>query len=364
MRPRPLLTAALPYSLFFISGLSALIYQTAWQRTLGLFSGSDAVAASLVVGAFLFGLGLGSVGAASFADRLSHRGAIRAFAACELGIAAFALASRFLFYDLVFGRCIALSRSPALILVVVFLALLPPTALMGMSLPLLARAIVARMEMAPSSIGWLYGVNTLGAAVGTLLGGFYVIGTFGYEVAVYLGAILNLSIGASALVAASSFSDAIPEGRDVGGHQPQGMTSRVWLWSLLVFGSGFLIVSLEIVWLRVLGLLMQSDAYAFSVVLFVFLAGDALGIVYGALTIGRVADPKRFFLLAQGALATYALLSLALVGLGHTWFDLPRFFVEAPPYGTEASASEIVTRFLRHFGLAVAVVARRPSWPA
>src|SRR5260370_675320 len=61
------------YFVFFLSGLSALVHQTAWQRILGLFGGSDAIAATLVVGAFLFGLGIGSLWAASFADRLSGR---------------------------------------------------------------------------------------------------------------------------------------------------------------------------------------------------------------------------------------------------------------------------------------------------
>ena len=74
--------------LFFLSGVSALIYQAAWQRVLGLFAGSDTVAASLVVGAFLLGLGLGSLAAALVADRLSPRQALVGFAACELVIAA------------------------------------------------------------------------------------------------------------------------------------------------------------------------------------------------------------------------------------------------------------------------------------
>ena len=77
---RPLL-----YGLFFISGFSALVYQTAWQRLLGLFSGSDTVAATIVVGAFLLGLGLGSLWGAALADRLSRRGAIGTFAGARSG---------------------------------------------------------------------------------------------------------------------------------------------------------------------------------------------------------------------------------------------------------------------------------------
>jgi predicted membrane-bound spermidine synthase len=77
-RLRPMLI--LLFGLFFLSGFSALAYQTAWQRMLGAFAGSDSVATTIIVGAFLFGLGIGSLIGASFADRLSLRGALRAFA--------------------------------------------------------------------------------------------------------------------------------------------------------------------------------------------------------------------------------------------------------------------------------------------
>jgi spermidine synthase len=348
---------ALLYFVFFLSGLSALVYQTAWQRMLGLFGGSDAIAATLVVGAFLFGLGIGSLWAASFVDRLSSRRAIQLFALCELGIATFALTSRLLFYNVLFGELIALARSTVLVLTVVFLALLPPTVLMGMSLPLVSRAIVVRIEAASSQIGWLYGVNTLGAAVGAFLAGFYVIGTLGYEVAVYLGALLNLLVGAGALlVAAGLRGEAARPPERVVALALRRIPSQVWFWSLLVFVSGFLIISLEIVWFRVLGLLMQTNAYAFSLVLAVFLAGDALGIVFGTVVVRGVAEPRRLFQWLQGAVALYALVSLGLLCLAHGWLDLPRWFVDASPYGSYRSGSRTVIRLLVNCGLTVFAV--------
>lgn len=86
----------------------------------------------------------------------------------------------------------------------------------------------------------------------------------------------------------------------------------VWRWSLLVFISGFLIVALQIVWYRLIGMLLQSNGYSFSLVLSVFLLGDAAGLLVGARTIDRIADPRRFFFLMQG-IAT----ALALAG---AWF--------------------------------------------
>src|SRR5262249_6900166 len=91
------------FGLFFLSGFSALVYQTAWHRMLGLFGGADSVSAAIVVGAFLLGLGVGSLVAGLYVDRLGRRAALLLFAACELGIAAFAAASPWLFHDVVYG---------------------------------------------------------------------------------------------------------------------------------------------------------------------------------------------------------------------------------------------------------------------
>src|SRR5260370_34575927 len=101
-RLRPMLI--LLFGLFFLSVFSALAYQTAWQRMLGAFAGSDSVATTMIVGAFLFGLGIGSLIGAFLADRLSLRSALRAFALCEIGVGVFACLSRTVFYDLFLGQ--------------------------------------------------------------------------------------------------------------------------------------------------------------------------------------------------------------------------------------------------------------------
>lgn len=344
-------------ALYFLSGFSALVYQTAWQRMLGLFGGSDAIAASLVVGSFLLGLGAGSFVGASFVDRLSARGALRAFALCEFGIAAFALASRFVFYDLLFVRWVALAQSSELVLLLAFLALLPPTLLMGMSMPLLSKAIVTRIERASALIGWLYGLNTLGAAVGTLTAGFVVIGTFGYEAAVYFAALVNVVIGVVALMTRPR---SVPEASASQPGVPRpglfNAAPQVWRWSALAMSSGFIIVALEIIWFRVLGLMMRSDAYAFSVVLSVFLAFDGLGIAFGALIIRRMSAPRRWFCLLQGGIALYALLSIIVLSYLNSSHELHRSFVNAPLLGADASTAAIVSQFSLYFLLTVIVV--------
>ena len=271
-----------------------------------------------MVGAFLLGLGLGSLWGAALADRLSRRGAIAAFALCEIGIAVFAALSPTLFYDLLFGELIAFARRVDLVASLTFLALLPPTLLMGLSLPLLARAIAGPLETVATDIGLLYGINTLGAAVGAFLAGWLLIGSIGYAATIYVGAALNLLVALRIMLARRSMS---PETAGIAsGAKPSPLWQahrQVWLWSGLALLSGFLVIALEIVWFRLLGVLMQSNAYAFSLVLAVFLFGDALGIVAGSFLAPRVRDLRRFFLSLQGGMTALALLAVLALYLAH-----------------------------------------------
>lgn len=328
---------------FFVSGVCALAYQTAWQRMLGLFGGSDTVSATIVVGAFLFGLGLGSLAGGALADRLSRPRAVVAFGLCELGIALCAALSPLVFYDLVFGRLVGLAGSQGAVLPIVFAALLPPTLLMGLSLPLLARAVVRDIEGAAERIGWLYALNTFGAGIGALAAGTLVIGTIGYEATVYLGALCNAAVGLAALAIAGAMRDAGPARRAAGpAAQPAGDDrgrARLLGWCALVFASGFLIISLEIVWFRVLATLIETIAYAFPIILGTFLLADAAGILVGARQVRRVRDPLRLFLWLQGAVALYALAAMALLWALHGLDEVPRLFVDRSLGGSGASTS-------------------------
>jgi len=315
--------------LFFVSGFSALVYQTAWQRVLGLFGGSDSISAAIVVGAFLLGLGLGSLLASTFADRLTDRGAVFAFGLCETGVAAFAIASKVIFYDFLFTQMAAIADSRALTFLVAFLALLIPTLLMGLSLPLLAKGIVRNIETASERISWLYGVNTLGAAAGAFAAGCFIIGAVGYEVTVKLAAALNLSVGAGALLLAIGFRAGGRKSslRPVATPQAAEAGARVWQWCLFVFVSGFIIISLEIVWFRVIGTMLQTTAYSFALVLGWILIGDAVGIFVGAIAIKYIANPRHFFFLLQGAVTLYAIVALWLIAVGHRWPAVSGVFI-------------------------------------
>lgn len=333
------------FGLFFLSGAAALIYQTAWHRLLGLFAGADTIAAALVVGAFLLGLGIGSLVAGLYADRLSRRAALIAFAICEVGIAVFAVLSPWLYYDVIYKGLLPLAESRGVIFAVVFAGLLWPTFLMGCSLPFLSKAIVSQIAGSAQLIGWLYGLNTLGAGVGAFIGGWYLIGTVGFDKAVYVGAFLNLVVAVGGVMVA--------RGLDLGAGEPSRKTAAtgtadgvVLRWSLLVFISGFLIVALQIVWYRLIGVLLQSNGYSFSLVLTVFLLGDAAGLLVGARVIDRIADPRRFFFLMQGIATALALAGAWFVYLGIGAGLLPATFVDHDIMGPNTANPALIALLL------------------
>ncbi|MDP1752394.1 MAG: fused MFS/spermidine synthase [Reyranella sp.] len=334
------------FGLFFLSGAAALIYQTAWHRLLGLFAGADTIAAALVVGAFLLGLGIGSLAAGLFADRLSRRASLIAFALCEVGIAVFAVLSPWLYYDVIYLKFLPLAASRGVIFAVVFAGLLWPTFLMGCSLPFLSKAVVSQIAGSAKLIGWLYGLNTLGAGVGAFVGGWYLIGTFGFDKAIYGGAALNLVVAAGGLLLARGLdmAEAAPGPKPAA--LPDPVDGVVWRWSLLVFISGFLIVALQIVWYRLIGVLLQSNGYSFSLVLAVFLLGDAAGLLVGARTIDRIADPRRFFFLMQGTATTLALCGVWFVYLGIGAGLLPATFVDRDIMGPNTANPTLIALML------------------
>jgi predicted membrane-bound spermidine synthase len=160
---------AVPVVVFFASGFAALLYQVIWQRMLATFLGADVYSATVIVAAFMAGLGTGHLAGGHLADRLSGRASLAAFGAAELSIALFAVVSTSFYYGVLYEHLAGLDLHPAATAAVLFVSLLWPTFFMGASLPLLARALTTRIERAARIVGTLYAVNTLGAAAGAAI---------------------------------------------------------------------------------------------------------------------------------------------------------------------------------------------------
>jgi predicted membrane-bound spermidine synthase len=297
---------------FFFSGFAALLCQIVWQRMLGIFAGSDTVSAALVVGAFLAGLGLGSIIGAKIADRLSPYRAMIGFALAEAGVAGFALVSKLFLYDFLAMDLAGVVDNPVAIFALCFAGLVLPTTLMGASLPLLARAVTTSLDTVAERIGTLYGLNTLGAGLGALLGGWLLVGNLGFVGALMLAAGLDVVAALLALSLLPTLSRVKPA--PVAANAPVAESfGSLRLWCVLVFLSGYVIVAMEIVWVRLLGQVGQFHAYLFPTVLGIFLLADGLGMALAARMVRGMKDPRPAFFITQAA--GFVLCAVLIAGL-------------------------------------------------
>ncbi len=267
---RPLATIE---ALFFLSGLASLVYQVAWQRLLAIHLGSGAVSITLIVSVFMLGLGLGSLAGARLADRSANP--LRLYGFVQLALGAAGVASfRVLFAA---GSAAAVLPQPVTF-ALAFAVLLVPTLLMGTSLPLLAAAAAHATPDFLYSVSRLYAVNTLGAAAGALLTGYVFVSLLGLNGSIYLAAFIDLALAAAILRLARAW-----DGRQASvpsrGEAPLEEPALGRLAFVLVFATGFVAIGYEIVWYRLIGVLVKDSPYAFSSVLAVYLLGIAVGSV-------------------------------------------------------------------------------------
>lgn len=178
---------AVLFPVFVLSGVSALIYQMVWQRSLLTIYGSNVESVAMVVTAFLTGLGIGSL-AGGWISRTSRWPLVLLFALIELGIGGYGLISLRLFHW--FGSLTA-NLDAWLVGVMAFVLIFVPTLLMGSTLPLLVAHQVRTIKHVGNAVSTLYFVNTLGGALGAFLAVYVVLGTLGMRGAVNLAATLN-----------------------------------------------------------------------------------------------------------------------------------------------------------------------------
>ncbi|HUE89664.1 MAG TPA: fused MFS/spermidine synthase, partial [Vicinamibacterales bacterium] len=302
-----------------------------------IFSGADVYSVTIIVAAFMGGLGVGSLVGGRLADRLGARASLWAFAGVEFLIGLFGLISKRLYYDALYMRFPDLAATPGIAAVVLFASLLVPTFLMGLSLPLIARGLVGTLAATGRVVGSLYGWNTLGAATGALAGTWVLLPRIGVERAIWTAAALNLCCAVLALLLARKKihegSEAIPGAAQ---QNPPPVSQlfpfRVWV---VVFGlTGFIALGLEIAWFRLLGVMLKSGAFTFGTLLAVYLSGLGLGAAIGARRVARSHQPGLTFLALQYALTLYVAFSMvalmALIASGHP-IKLVRYFGEYEP---------------------------------
>lgn len=305
---------------FFLSGFAALLYQTAWTRQFAFVFGTSELAVALVLAGYMGGLSLGAWVAGRFAA--SIRRPVWVYALLELGIALCAL-----------GLPLALAGLRALTAwlfaggetqrgaddlgvalfggVGAFVVLVIPTALMGATLPLLARHAVRNEAEIGRRIGLLYAVNTLGAIFGTLVAGFALLPFLGLSRTVWVGVGINALIFAiAALLSRRHPAPVAATGRSASDAGPNAKR-RNWILPLVLV-SGIASFGYEVLWTRLLGQLLGGSVYAFSTMLASFLAGITLGSAVAS----RFADRRHV------AVVGFGLCQLAIAGFGWMAFGL------------------------------------------
>jgi len=268
--------------IFFLSGATSLVYQVAWMRKLSLFFGSDVYSAAVTLSAFMGGLCIGSW----FAGWLA-RGLMRplfAYGALEILVALYAVSFAAIlgWFDPLLSGVYRSDYVEHPVLyqfaraAVAFVALLPPTAMMGATLPIVVQHFAVADRVLGARLGHFYAMNTVGALTGTIVGGFLLLPLLGIFQSLIASAAINFAIGLAALgLAARSGKIVVEPSPSRTGAAPRGRDR--WRVALAIGISGFAALALEVVWIRILVQSFSATVYAFSIMLACFLAGIFIG---------------------------------------------------------------------------------------
>lgn len=299
--------------LFAGSGAAALVYEIVWLQMLQLVVGSSAVSVGILLGTFMGGMCLGSLLLPRIVSTRHHP--LRVYAALELGIGIFGVLL-LIIMPLVgrvyttwggYGFTGFLLRG-----IIAGVCLLPPTLAMGATLPAVARWV----EATPKGVSWLgffYAGNIAGAVFGSLVAGFYLLRVHDTAIATYVAAAMNVIVavlgfaiasatGAQTVVSASQPESAENEPGDRqqaagdGVDDPRTAAYRlpptVWAVYLAIALSGFCALAGEVIWTRLLALLLGATVYTFSIILAVFLIGLGIGSTLGSILARDLARPR------------------------------------------------------------------------
>ena len=314
---------------FFLSGFAGLVYEVSWIRKASLVFGSTTFAVSTVLAVFFLGLACGSYLFGRIGQRTLRP--LRLYALIEVGLGLFAMASPYLldFTESLYGPIYRALAGHAVILfvvrgVLVSLVILPPTILMGSTLPLFCRQFVRSDAKVANSVGMLYGVNTLGAAVGCAAAGLFLLPTFGLRLTVQLGAALNILCGIAVGLLPIAKSQLPQLDRDSERSTSQGKTVKERFTAaqvpiaILFFSVGFVVLGSEVLWTRYLRLLTrQNNVYTYTLTLTVVLVGIVLGSFLASRLFDRSTPRARYFGLFQ---ILTGLSVLTVMTLPHTFW--------------------------------------------
>jgi len=300
--------------LFAASGCAALIYEIVWLQLLQLVIGSNAMSIAVLLGTWMGGMCIGSL----LLPRMipMSQNPLRIYALLELGTGICGILVLFglpLLQDVYVTGVASGLPNAALRSICCAICLLPPTILMGATLPLIARWV----ESSPTAAAWwgyFYGANIAGGVLGCFTAGFYLLRVYDMSVASYIAAAINFLIaGASFLILGSSAEQAGTQARPTveAAQTAAAAGPRPWDVYFSIAISGLTALGAEVVWTRLLSLMLGPTTYTFSIILGVFLAGLGIGSTLGARLAAKRGNPRLLLVYCQVCLA----LAMAWAGI-------------------------------------------------
>jgi len=344
----------------FSSGFAALIYQVAWSRMLSMTFGSSTLAVSAVVAGFMGGMGIGAWLYHRVGDRVPSP--LRAYGLLEIAIAVSTALLTLCYLQLprvfadVAGMVPAGLAMNVFRIATTFLLLLVPAAVMGGTYPALCRALIYSAKHVDRRLGWIYGLNTIGAAAGALATGFVLIEQIGSTGAVLVANAINLVIGIASLLVARRLAPTASAPR--AGNEALPSELPHWTTALVLFGSGFATLGYEIVWFRALHYLLGPGTYTLSTLLSIFLLGLGFGGLFYRVAV-RWGRPERNLGFSQLCIAA---LAICAIGAEHYVMTRPALFDRFSIYSTALVNESWQWRVLVSVAVATALMLPATLW--
>lgn len=320
------------HAALILSGVAGLVYETAWTRLLHRVFGVGDLAVATVLATFFLGMGIGNALTARWVQRI--RRPARAYAILEAAIGLYALASLAIIpgvgaaYGAV-GADAGFTTLTVVRFVLSALVLLPPTILMGATLPIVAEA--SRSGAWSRAVTGLYASNTVGAVIGAALASFVLVPKLGTRSTVIAGVLASFAAAAVVLaVLRDARKEEVSKPSTVGG---VGGDSPMRLAAGLTFLAGLTSLGSEVVWTRVLRIVVHGTTQAFGAMLVNYLVGIALGALI-ARALSRRFHPATVFGVSQALLVVVTAVAMALVPFAPRVVPLLSHAADTVPHAT------------------------------
>ncbi len=297
--------------LFIVSGVTGLVYQILWFKYLSLFLGNTTYAQTMVLSAFMGGLAIGSAVWGRKADKISRP--LFLYGWLEFGIGAYCLLYPLIIRyvkEIFIQSVISLALHSdggavlGLKLVVSLLTVLPPTILMGGTLPVLVKTVSETVEESGKNVAVLYFLNSFGAVVGSILCGFFFIRLLGLSTTISAAACVNLVIGFAAFFLSRKGTPTAEKSSTPSPISPRIFSKSEITAAIAVAGiSGIAAMIYEVTWVRLLIPVFGSSTSSFSLMLIAFISGITIGSWVVSKVMHRIQNLFSFLSLCQFGVA-------------------------------------------------------------